>query len=274
LDSSVVLARTLPLLSSAETTDALIIYPLYLRYLRDGWDLESRRAVFLALNRAAEHTDGGRNFTKAIQDLRAEYAAALTPDQTEALASLIRLPAAPVPVSAPAPVVRAWTLEDLAPRLDQIGSGRSFETGRAAAISTGCVLCHRVSADPTVPAGLLGPDLVQVAARFGRRDLLDHILNPSKVVDEKYRILTLTLTDGSRVTGGLESEDDERVILKPQPLAPETIAIGKSRIASREISLVSTMPPGLLDTLTEARILDLLAYLEAGGNADHHLYRR
>jgi putative heme-binding domain-containing protein len=275
LGSPVVLERTLPLLHQAASPEALIYYPLQLRYIATGWDLESRRIVFQALNRAAEYTDGGRNYTKAIQDLRAEHAAALTPDEATALADLIRLPAsaAPVPSPAPGPLVRAWTLEDLAPRLDQVGAGRSFDKGRAAAISTGCVLCHRISADPAVPAGLLGPDLVQVAARFGRRDLLDHILNPSKVVDEKYRILTVTRTDGTRVTGGLESEDDERIILKPQPLAPDTIAIGKSRIASREISTVSTMPPGLLNTLTEAQILDLLAYLEAGGDAKHRLYQ-
>jgi putative heme-binding domain-containing protein len=126
-----------------------------------------------------------------------------------------------------------------------------------------------MSNDPALPAGLVGPDLTQVSARFGRRDLLDHILDPSKVVDEKFRFLTVTRTDGTQVTGSLESEDDERVKLKPNPLAPDTIEIGKSQIAKREVSAVSPMPPGLLNALKAEQILDLLAFIEAGGDPKH-----
>ncbi|MES2571686.1 MAG: hypothetical protein V4710_16740, partial [Verrucomicrobiota bacterium] len=42
--------------------------------------------------------------------------------------------------------------------------------------------------------------------------------------------------------------------------------IPKEKIASRRISPVSMMPPGLVNVLTKEEILDLLAYLESGGN--------
>jgi putative heme-binding domain-containing protein len=109
---------------------------------------------------------------------------------------------------------------------------------------------------------------VQVSARFGRRDLLDHILNPSKVVDEKFRFVTVVRTDGQTVTGSLEGEDDERVILRPSPLAPELVEIGRSLIRSRSVSEVSPMPAGLLNALKAEQILDLLAFIEAGGDPE------
>lgn len=273
LKSSVVLDRSLALLRKAETAEEWLFYPLHLRHLRSGWNVESRRAVFEALNRAGEF-GGGRNHTKAIQDLRAEYAAALSPEEAGQLAALIRLaePAAPAPRKA-AVKVREWKLEDLLPSLGRLDRGRSFEKGREAILATGCAACHRVSPDRAFPAGLLGPDLVQVSARFGRRDLLDHILNPSKVVEEKYRVVVVTRTDGAQVAGSLESENDENVILKPTPLSPETIGIGKSQIAKREVSLLSQMPAGLLDSLEAEQILDLLAFLEAKGDPKHRSFQ-
>ncbi len=276
LKSSVVLERSIALLRKAETPEELLFYPLHLRYLTSGWDVESRRTVFESLNRAGEFGGGGRNHTKTIQDLRTEYTASLSPEEAGQLAELIHLPqpTATAPVPAPtAAKVKAWTLEDLLPSLGQVDRGRSFEKGREATLATGCAACHRVSPDPAFPAGLLGPDLVQVAARFGRRDLLDHILNPSKVVEEKYQTVVVTRTDGTQVAGSLESEDDESVILKPSPLAPDTIGIGKSQIAKREVSALSQMPSGLLDSLKAEQILDLLAFLEAGGDPKHRCFQ-
>lgn len=92
------------------------------------------------------------------------------------------------------------------------------------------------------------------------------VLDPSKFVDEKYRFIALTLSDGSQAAGSLESEDDERIVLKPNPLAAETVEIGKSQVARREISTVSPMPGGLLNALKEEQVLDLLAFIESGGN--------
>jgi putative heme-binding domain-containing protein len=91
-------------------------------------------------------------------------------------------------------------------------------------------------------------------------------LNPSKVVDEKFRFVTIKRADGSTVMGSLESEDDERVVLKPNPLSPETVEVGKSLIIERSVSEVSPMPQGLFNSLKAEQILDLLAFIEAGGD--------
>ena len=62
-------------------------------------------------------------------------------------------------------------------------------------------------------------------------------------------------------------------MLASEPLAPEkTTRILKSEIESQQPSALSPMPEGLLSTLTEDEILDLLAWIEAGGRQDHPLF--
>lgn len=275
LKSPHIIAKATALLRDAAASEDLLFYPFMLRYLKDGWTLEARRVCFDALNRA-EKLNGASTYFKAISDTRSELAAALNVDDARTLAAVIHPPkaAALSPHALPGHTFRNWKLEDFDGKLDAVAKGRSHERARAALVSTQCVFCHRVSADASLPAGTFGPDLTQVSARFNRRDLLMHILEPSKFVDEKFRFLTITKTDGSAATGSLESEDDERVVLRPNPLAPETMEIGKAMIKERKVSEVSPMPPGLLNALKLEQILDLLAWFEAQGNASHPVFAK
>ena len=264
LKSPQVIEKTMPLLKAATSSEDRLFYPFMLRYLKDGWTLEQRKVVFEALN-LAEKMNGASTFFKAISDTRSELAAALKPHEAVQLAALIHppKPAALSPHALPGHTFKNWKLEDLEPLLAKMDAKtRNRDSARDALIRTQCVFCHRVSADPTLPAGVFGPDLTQVSARFGRKDLLDHILSPSKFIDEKFRLVTLQTSDGKTLSGSLESEDDERVVLKPNPLAPETVEVGKAMIKQRTISEVSPMPAGLLNSLKAEQILDLLAWFE------------
>lgn len=264
LKSPKVIEKTMPLLQAATTSEDLLYYPFMLRYLKDGWTLERRRVVFEALNKA-EKMNGASTFFKAISDTRSELAAALKPEEAAQLASVIS-PAKPAVLSAhalPGHSFKNWTLEDLTPLLAKMDAKtRNRDSAKDALIRAQCVFCHKVSNDPALPAGVFGPDLVQVSARFNRRDLLDHILNPSKFIDEKFRYVTVKMSDGRTITGSLESEDDERVVLKPNPLAFEKSEIAKAMIKERSVSEISPMPAGLLNSLKAEQILDLLAWFE------------
>ena len=55
----------------------------------------------------------------------------------------------------------------------------------------------------------------------------------------------------------------------PPPGVPTT-KIKAAMIKSRTKAETSTMPPGLLNTLTKEQILDLLAYLKSGGKIEAH----
>jgi len=274
LKSPGVIAKSAALLRNAEASETLVHYPLFLRTVKEGWTLESRRAVFDALNRA-EKMNGASTFFKVIQDIRAEIAASLTAEEARELATVI-LPRQPVrlsPHAMPGHTFRNWKMEDVVPVLDRVSSGRSFEGAKTALISTQCVVCHRVSADASLPAGVIGPDLSQVSSRFNRRDLLDQILNPSKIIDEKFRNLTVTLTTGKQVTGSVESEDDERLVLRPSMVSDERAEVAKSMITARAASDISPMPAGLLSPLKLDQILDILAWFEAGGDPKHKVFR-
>jgi putative heme-binding domain-containing protein len=246
-----------------------------LRYLKQGWTVDQRRIVFDAL-RKAEGLNGASTYFKVLQDTRSELAAALTPAEATQLAAVIHppQPAKLLPTALPGHSYRDWKLADLEPQLAKVKSGRSFETAKSAMVTAQCVFCHKVSNDPTLPAGIAGPDLTQVRSRFSARDLLMHILEPSVVVEEKFRILTLTKADGTEVSGTLESEDDERVTLRPNLLSPEVIEVGKSSIKTRRTSEISPMPPGLLSPLKQEAILDLLAWFEANGDPASPVWKR
>jgi putative heme-binding domain-containing protein len=264
LKSPTVIEKTMSLLKAATSSEDRLFYPFMLRYLKDGWTLEQRKVVFEALN-LAEKMNGASTFFKAISDTRSELAAALKPEEALQLAALIHPPkaAALSPHALPGHTFKNWKLEDLEPLLAKMDAKtRNRDSARDALIRTQCVFCHRVSADPSLPAGVFGPDLTQVSARFGRKDLLDHILSPSKFIDEKFRLVTVQTSDGKTLSGSLESEDDERVVLKPNPLAPETVEVGKAMIKQRTISEISPMPAGLLNSLKAEQILDLLAWFE------------
>ncbi|MSU34725.1 MAG: hypothetical protein EXS36_06360 [Pedosphaera sp.] len=264
LHSPNVIAKTIPILRDATASEDLLQYPFYLRYVPDGWTLDARRIVFEALARA-ERLPGARQYFKAIQDIRRELLAALSPAERETFAPQ-SAPTSSKPTVAATLFVKNWKMEDLVPRLAEVARGRSWKSARTALTQAQCVLCHRVSNDASLPASIVGPDLTSIASRFNRHDLLEQIIDPSKVIDDKFRSVTLFLVDGSDISGTIETENTNQVILRPSPLSAEAITIPKQTIRLRELSKVSPMPANLLNSLTSEQILDVLAWFEASGN--------
>ncbi|MCE9533626.1 MAG: hypothetical protein K8T89_21245, partial [Planctomycetes bacterium] len=104
--------------------------------------------------------------------------------------------------------------------------------------------------------------------------VLHEILEPSRNIEEKYRKITLELEDGSIVAGNVLTEDRETVTLYTAPPMAKEHKIAKNSIESRNPSALSIMPVGQLNTLDKEQILDLLAFLLAGGKADHPAFRQ
>ena len=169
--------------------------------------------------------------------------------------------------------VKDWQMEDLLPLLDQVSAGRSFPDGKAAFQNAGCVLCHRMGQGSEAVGGVAGPDLTAVASRFNRRDLLESIINPSKVIDDKFRTTLFEMKDGSSMSGTIEWEDAKKAVIRTALLSAQTTEISRESILKRTLSDVSPMPVGLLQVLRAEQVLDLLAYLEAGGNENHPAFK-
>ncbi len=69
------------------------------------------------------------------------------------------------------------------------------------------------------------------------------------------------MKSGEITNGRVVREDDQAVVVLPQTATAEAVTIRKTDILRRELSKVSNMPTGILNTLQEPQILDLLAYL-------------
>jgi len=151
--------------------------------------------------------------------------------------------------------VRDWKMEDLLPGLARLRDGRSIEAGRAAFRQIGCNQCHRFRGD----GGTVGPELGG-ERRLTPLELLESIVLPSKVITEGYAATEIETKSGDAISGRVEREDDRVIVIRP-PLATETVTVEKSQIRERTLSKTSNMPSGMLNTLTEDQVLDLLAYL-------------
>ncbi len=161
--------------------------------------------------------------------------------------------------------VREWTMDDLLPLLAQTKSGRSFSSGRAAYNQVGCSQCHKFAGE----GGSVGPELTGVGSRLSPHDLLESIVLPSKVIAEGYAATEIETMSGEIVTGRIVREDDQTVVVLPQSAIEDTTTLRKGDIRRRQLSKVSNMPSGILNTLPTNQILDLMAYLVSDGNSNH-----
>jgi len=172
--------------------------------------------------------------------------------------------------------VRDWKVEDLAASLDDVDQGRSFANGQKVYEAASCKACHRFGDQ----GGSIGPNLNEMSQRMrneklNRLGLLSELVQPSQVIDPKFRTQVITTQAGKVISGVVIHEDDQVVRLLSNPLdegeKPKEVA--KADIDERVASETSLMPPGLLNTLTREDILDLLAYLESGGDPAHAAFR-
>ena len=171
-------------------------------------------------------------------------------------------------------VVKQWAMADVLPSLDKAAKGRNFGRGREAYLAAQCAACHKIGNDNATTAGDVGPDLTAVASRFTRRDILESIIEPSKVISEQYQNTAVRLKNGDTVVGRLLSETDQQLVLQPDQLKPDKVTVKKADVERRVPSNLSPMPDGLVNVLNQEEILDMLAYVESGGRRDHPAFAR
>ncbi len=264
LNAPGVVSKTIQLLS-ATTDQNLQFHFLYvLRNVRDGWTPSDRETYFHLL-RETKYYLGGEGMTGFLQKIRDEAVATLTDAEKEALAPLLKIESTEETPAVERPFVQKWTVDEIADSLEQLNETRDVERGRAMFLAANCHRCHRVGREGT----LVGPDLTFVRSRFSRRDLLESIVAPSKVIADNYQTVRVVTTDGKVYSGRIVPGGDYRspqLRLATNPNAPhEVTEIDKINIETQSPSPISWMPEGLLNTLSKDEILDLLAFIESGG---------
>ncbi|MDD9867191.1 MAG: c-type cytochrome [Verrucomicrobiales bacterium] len=117
-----------------------------------------------------------------------------------------------------------------------------------------CSACHKLYG----AGGEIGPDLTG-SNRANLDYILENILNPSGDIPEGYQMILVTTRGGQTYAGTLASENEQQLVLRVVGLPPVTVA--KSEIQSRETIPTSMMPEGLMATMKDGEVIDLITYL-------------
>lgn len=118
-----------------------------------------------------------------------------------------------------------------------------------------CKNCHRIQKEGKE----VGPELTTIGKKLTRAQLLESILEPSKLIEPKYVTHLVETDDGRILTGLLLSKDDNEVVLRD---AQDKV----SRIPTKQIEQLvpqrqSLMPDLLFRDMTAQQVADLLEYL-------------
>ncbi len=116
-----------------------------------------------------------------------------------------------------------------------------------------CSACHVLYGK----GGKIGPDLTG-SNRADLNYILLNMLDPSGDIPEAYQLVTVTKNDGQIIAGTVSDEDHQRLILNSVGLQNTVL---KSDIKERATSPYSMMPEGLLLTLADKDVIDLVKYL-------------
>lgn len=251
-----------------------IDYMFALRNATAGWTPEHRQTFFSWFPRARTWK-GGNSFKGFIENIRKDALETFVPQPElaalDALSNKVEAMSAMPNYIAPKGPGKNYALDEAVALATAGMKGRDFANGEAMYRSTMCATCHRFNGE----GGSIGPDLTGAGNRYTLRDLLENIIDPSKVISDQYDSHEITKKDGSVLIGRIVVEENEKVFMMTNPFAPnDHMAISESDIAKKGTRKVSMMPPGLINALNQDELLDLIAYLVSGGNKDDKAFQK
>ena len=265
--------KVVALLESAPGQEEQMEYGRALRALKTGWTPDLQQKYFSWFIRTGEFK-GGPSLGGFLKRMKSDAVENLSDAEKTKLKPILEASpkakdsgasaAAAAAAIPPRAFVRAWTLDELVPIVDErLHSKRDFERGRALFAGASCYACHRYNDE----GGAVGPDLSGVAGRFSSRDLLESIILPSKVISDQYGAVTIATTDGKVVTGRIMNLHGDNLTINTNMLDPSAqVNINVNKIEENRPSTLSMMPEGLLSTLNEDEVADLVAFLLSRGN--------
>ncbi|MCB0687263.1 MAG: chitobiase/beta-hexosaminidase C-terminal domain-containing protein, partial [Saprospiraceae bacterium] len=274
-DAQPYLATTFKLLETTKEQLQFIHYLEVLRQVPRDWTIEQRLAYRHWIEYARENFNGGSLFKYFLTVIEEEFDKHLTGAEKRAMAKGTPGPITPGYEGPVKPKPQAtysalfdnhnntfWQFEDLQYNLELVASPRGknmrdFNRGQKMFAKGQCYNCHFM----IDKGGNFGPDLTTAGNSFAVEELLKTILNPSEVINSRFQATEYKLKDGSTKIGRPIEEDRKTVHLQIGYDPNNQIEINKDDIASSKDATVSEMPPGLLNTMSRAEILDLLYFI-------------
>ncbi len=252
-----------------------IYYGMLLSNAKEGWTKDLRKRYFLWYYDVLA-ANGGMSFKAYMENVR-QRAMNNVPDDQRPYFEEISGSYSPTSVmeDLPQPIgpggnYTGGDMGDIVWGDDGLNNYKgTIEDGKRAFAAATCILCHRIRGE----GGATGPDLTQAHTKFGTYDLLFAIYSPNDEISDQYANTLFHLENGNKIAGRIKSETDEEVVLMPNPFNETyTTTLNKKEITKRELSPISLMPSGLLNRLGKKEIVDLIAYINAGGDENHELY--
>jgi putative heme-binding domain-containing protein len=120
-----------------------------------------------------------------------------------------------------------------------------------------CGICHTVKGK----GGQVGPDLSQVAARLSKVQILESILEPSKVIDPKFVTYVAETSAGQLHIGLLAEKSDREVVLRQ--VGNKELRLPARDVVALQTQKTSLMPDQLLRDATPQQAVDLLSFLQS-----------
>ncbi|HVK17001.1 MAG TPA: c-type cytochrome [Fimbriiglobus sp.] len=274
MDNPDVVKKAMKLLADAPTQEEQLEYAKALRMARVGWTPELRKDYFSWFVKAGGYK-GGNSFRGFLKLIKGDAVALLSPAEKTSLQPVLDAQPETNTVSAAPPraFVKQWTINELAPVVEKglSAGGRDFDRGRKLFGAVNCFACHRYDNE----GGSAGPDLSGVAGRFNTRDLLESLLDPSKEVSDQYAAVEIDTLDGKKVVGRIVNLNGDNLAVNTNMLDPNGIVnVNRNVVDTIKPSKTSMMPTGLLDTLNESEVLDLMAYLLSRGDRNGPMFKK
>ena len=131
-----------------------------------------------------------------------------------------------------------------------------------------CAKCHSIDGS----ASKAGPDLFAAGDAFGRRDLVDAILQPSATIAPGYGTIIVETKAGAVFQGVLKQTTDAGVQL--MGVDGKLVSIATADIKEKTANAVSLMPEGQHASLSREEFTDLIEYLTTLKQAESTLARQ
>ncbi len=234
-----------------------------LSHMENGWTSESREKYFKWFYDALDKS-GGMSYAGFVEFIRLQALANVPPSERERLAeisgeALLNKPSYDPDLTPPEGPGRNWTLSEAMRAVNNDNYQPELVRGEELYRGLLCASCHAINGQ----GGNVGPDLTQAGTRFSKYDLLMSMISPSSSISDQYAATLYTLSDGNTLIGRTVRTTEDSIYININPYITDNVALARNQIQSEKPSPVSLMPGGLINSLNEDELRDLMAYLVA-----------
>ncbi|MEO5998750.1 MAG: PVC-type heme-binding CxxCH protein [Chitinophagaceae bacterium] len=118
-----------------------------------------------------------------------------------------------------------------------------------------CSVCHQVNNNGTN----FGPDLSEIGAKLSKEALYDAVLHPDAGISFGFEGFLIKLKDGNQLLGYVTSDTRDELAVKT--MGGSVTKVKKSNIVSKKAYEHSLMPAGLVSSMKQQQVVDLIEYL-------------